>query len=68
MASAHHLKFAQPRAMGLKTGDDFVVPLCHKHHMELHNFGDEQAWWAIQGIDALAWTRETWREWNDAEQ
>ncbi len=43
---AHHLRFAQPRAMGLKVSDEFTVPLCNGHHDELHRTGDERAWWA----------------------
>ncbi len=27
-SDAHHVRFAQPRAMGRKVGDDFTVPLC----------------------------------------
>jgi len=30
-AHAHHLRFAQPRAMGLKVSDEFTVPLCAGH-------------------------------------
>jgi hypothetical protein len=30
-ADAHHLRFAQPRAMGLKVSDEFTVPLCRIH-------------------------------------
>ena len=47
---AHHLRFAQPRAMGLKVSDEFTVPLCNGHHDELHRVGDERAWWARHGI------------------
>ena len=32
----HHLKFAQPRALGRKVSDEFTVPLCRTHHQELH--------------------------------
>ena len=31
---AHHLRFAQPRAMGLKVSDEFTVPLCRTHHRD----------------------------------
>lgn len=51
-AQAHHLRFAQPRAMSLKVSDEFTLPLCAGHHDELHRAGDERAWWARQGIRA----------------
>lgn len=47
---AHHLKFAQPRAMAMKVSDEFTVPLCAIHHDELHRTSDERAWWARHGI------------------
>lgn len=47
---AHHLRFAQPRAMAMKVSDEFTVPLCAIHHDELHRSGDERAWWARHGI------------------
>jgi DNA recombination protein Rad52 len=50
---AHHLKFAQPTALGRKVSDEFTVPLCAVHHRELHQNGDERVWWATRGIDAL---------------
>src|SRR5262245_6321446 len=30
----HHLRFAQPRAIGLKVSDEFTVPLCRGHHRQ----------------------------------
>lgn len=47
---AHHLRFAQRRAMGMKVSDEYTVPLCSIHHDELHRTADEQAWWARHGI------------------
>ena len=47
---AHHLRFAQPRAMGLKVSDEFTVPLCNAHHDSVHKTGDERAWWARHGV------------------
>src|SRR5512140_2690238 len=61
-ADAHHLRFAQPRAMGRKVSDEFTVPLCRSHHRELHNEGNEAAWWHDMGIDPLAIARELWVE------
>jgi hypothetical protein len=57
---AHHLRFAQPRAMGLKVSDEFTVPLCRTHHRDNHNFGDEVAWWERRAIDPLATSRTLW--------
>ena len=37
---AHHLRFAQSRALGRKVSDEFTVPLCRGHHRELHRYGD----------------------------
>ena len=60
-AHAHHLKFAQPTALGRKVSDEFTVPLCAVHHRELHHHGDERVWWAARGIDALSVAEELWR-------
>jgi hypothetical protein len=59
-ADAHHVRFAQPRGMGLKVSDEFTVPLCRTHHRDNHRFGDEQAWWNKQSIDPLAVSRQLW--------
>jgi DNA recombination protein Rad52 len=52
-SQAHHILFAQPRAMGRKVGDEWAVPLCTRHHRSLHDFGDERGWWKGFGIDPL---------------
>ena len=57
---AHHLRFTQPRAMGLKVSDEFTVPLCRIHHRDVHRHGDEVAWWERQAIDPLATSRALW--------
>ena len=59
-ADAHHLRFTQPRAMGLKVSDEFTVPLCRIHHRENHNSGNEVAWWEGRAIDPLATSRMLW--------
>ena len=60
-AQAHHLRFAQPRAMGLKVSDEFTVPMCNGHHDSLHRTGDERAWWARNGIlDPLKIAARLW--------
>jgi len=58
----HHLRFAQPRAIGLKVSDEFTVPLCRGHHRELHQTGDEFAWWKGRNIDALQIAMELWAQ------
>jgi len=57
---AHHLKFAQPRALGRKVSDEFTVPLCREHHQLLHRHGNEAAWWANLGIAPLETAKELW--------
>jgi ERF superfamily len=59
---AHHLRFAQSRALGRKVSDEFTVPLCRGHHHELHRYGDEAAWWSKSAIDPLAAARGLWLE------
>ena len=58
----HHLRFAQPRAIGLKVSDEFTVPLCRGHHRELHQVGSEKDWWAKYQIDALAMAKQLWEQ------
>jgi hypothetical protein len=58
----HHLRFAQPRAIGLKVSDEFTVPLCRGHHRQLHQTGDERAWWESRRIDALDIARGLWEK------
>jgi len=41
----HQLRFAQPRAIGLKVSDEFTVPLCRGHHRQLHQASKEETWW-----------------------
>ncbi len=57
---AHHLRFAQPRALGRKVSDEWVVPLCATHHRALHGVGDEQQWWKERGIDPIGHARVLW--------
>jgi hypothetical protein len=56
----HHLRFAQSRAMGLKVSDEFTVPLCRGHHRQLHQTGDERAWWDSHRVNALEIARGLW--------
>jgi hypothetical protein len=61
-SDAHHLRFAQPRALGRKVSDEFSVPLCRTHHRQLHQTGDEVQWWLDMEIDPLPIARDLWAE------
>ena len=58
----HHLRFAQPRALGRKVSDEFTVPVCRLHHREIHRYGNEVAWWTKAGIEPLAVALKLWRQ------
>jgi DNA recombination protein Rad52 len=58
----HHLRFAQPRAIGLKVSDEFTVPLCRGHHRELHRAGNEAVWWQDRRIDPLEIAKNLWEQ------
>jgi hypothetical protein len=58
----HHLRFAQPRALGRKVSDEFMVPICRVHHRELHRHCDEAAWWQSIKIDPLLIARRLWQD------
>jgi hypothetical protein len=58
---AHHIRFAQPRALGRKVSDEYTVPVCRLHHRELHRYGDEASWWAGVNIDPLSIALDLWR-------
>jgi hypothetical protein len=60
-ADPHHLRFAQPRALGRKVSDEFTVPICRVHHDELHKRGDEAAWWKSVNIDPAPIALALWR-------
>ena len=59
---AHHLRFAQNRALSRKVSDEFTVPLCRGHHREVHHSGDEGGWWTKAGIDPAVAARALWLE------
>jgi hypothetical protein len=58
---AHHLKFAQPKALGRKVSDEFTVPLCREHHHELHRGGNEKAWWGNLQIVPADVAKSLWQ-------
>ena len=57
---AHHLKLARPRSLGRKVSDEFTVPLCRKHHRELHRHGNEASWWANMQVAPIPIANELW--------
>jgi hypothetical protein len=60
-SDAHHLRFAQPRALGRRVSDEFAVPLCRSHHRALHRHGDEMTWWDSNKVDPVEVARELWQ-------
>jgi hypothetical protein len=56
----HHLRFAQPRALGRKASDEFAVPLCRIHHREVHRSNDEAGWWSRFGVDPFPVAAALW--------
>ena len=61
-SDAHHLRFAQSRALARKVSDEFTVPVCRGHHREIHRCGDEAAWWERNKIDPTVIARALWLE------
>jgi hypothetical protein len=57
----HHLRFAQPSALGRRVSDEFTVPLCRIHHREIHRQGDEAAWWSKVSIDPVPVALKLWQ-------
>jgi hypothetical protein len=57
----HHLRHAQPRALGRRASDEFAVPLCRSHHRAVHRAGDERAWWQAAGIEPVKVARKLWK-------
>ena len=57
---AHHLRFAQPSALGRKVSDEWVVPLCATHHQSLHHAGNEENWWNDREIDPIPAAQALW--------
>src|SRR5262249_5966392 len=61
-SDAHHLRFGQPRALGRRVSDEFLVPLCRVHHRDLHRRGDEKEWWEAASMDPIEVAQRLWRE------
>src|SRR5215467_13833003 len=66
-SDVHHLRFGQPRALGRRVSDEFIVPLCRVHHRDLHRRGDEKQWWEATSIDPMEVAQRLWRETRGAD-
>jgi hypothetical protein len=66
-SDAHHLRFAQPRALGRKMDGEYTVPLCRAHHREVHRATRELAWWQSRGIAPLAIAAALWQKTRSGE-
>jgi hypothetical protein len=55
---AHHIREQFPRTMGVRVGDQWCVPLCKRHHDELH--AHSKTFWADAGIEPRLWC--TWHQ------
>jgi len=60
-SDAHHLRFAEQRALGRKVSDEFTVPLCRLHHRELHRCGNELTWWQLVNVDPMHTAQRLWQ-------
>src|SRR6516165_10462454 len=58
----HHLTFTQPRALGRRVSDEFIVPVCRIHHRELHRSGNEAAWWRKFNINPIPIALRLWEQ------
>ena len=50
----HHLKSGTDSGMATKSGDNWVIPVCHEHHMEIHQKGERTFFSDIDSAKALA--------------
>ena len=44
----------------MKVSDEFTVPLCRTHHRNLHQTGNEIAWWEKAHVEPLPIARTLW--------
>src|SRR5262249_10170426 len=58
----HLLRFAQPKALGLKVSDEFTVPICRGHHRQLHQAGNEEGWWTERNVNVLSIAKDLWAQ------
>ena len=46
----------------MKVSDEFTVPLCCGHHRQVHQAGNEVAWWEGLNINALEMAKALWEQ------
>ncbi len=46
----------------MKVSDAVTLPLCRGHHRQLHQTGDEVAWWANPKLEPLEVARGLWEQ------
>ena len=49
-----------PKGAGRKNEDRWVVPVCRKHHDAAHAAGNDEAWFAGQGVQARDLANALW--------
>ena len=61
-SDAHHIRFAQLRALGRKVSDEYTVPLCRGHHRQAHQSGNEPQFWDAMKINPLDAASRLWEQ------
>ena len=61
-SDAHQLTFAQPRAIGMKRGDEFTFPHSRLHHRDVHQASNELAWRRDLKIDPIEVAKKLWQQ------
>ena len=60
-SEAHHIRFAQPRALGRKVSDEYTVPVCRLHHVNCTAMVMSSRGGPAVSIDPLPIALELWR-------
>ena len=60
---AHHITYAEPRGIGMKNSDRYVVPICPLQHYELHQDG-EKSYWKKKGLEPLIYANMLWEQYQ----
>lgn len=66
LAVAHHMLRAPGKGMGIKADGRWLLPLCNKHHMDLHMSGNETKYLQGFGIDGAMEAIRIQQEWERA--